>query len=139
MNFILLQSFSNYIDAHILFGRLSETGINCWLKDENLVTINPLWANAAGGIKLMVAENQFEEASSLLAQFAEEKRKTFTCPHCNSGNIEYVSSERHPANWLSVILGFLFFSYAMPIKTWRCFDCKMEFREPKEDYNKEVF
>ena len=58
MDFILLQSFSNYIDAHILFGRLSEAGINCWLKDENLVTINPLWANAAGGIKLMVAENQ---------------------------------------------------------------------------------
>ena len=54
MDFLLLQSFTNYIDAHIIRGRLQEEGINCWLKDENVVTVNPIWTNAAGGIKLMV-------------------------------------------------------------------------------------
>ena len=47
MDFLLLQSFTNYIDAHIIRGRLQEEGINCWLKDENVVTVNPIWKNAA--------------------------------------------------------------------------------------------
>jgi DNA-directed RNA polymerase subunit RPC12/RpoP len=137
MDFILLQSFTNYIDAHIIFGRLQEEGINCWLKDENLATINPILTNATGGIKLMVAEDQFEKAQNLLSEFDQEKRKNFTCPYCSSGNIELISSNKEPANWLSVLTGFLFFNYAMPVKTWHCFDCGKEFKEPMEN-NKEA-
>jgi DNA-directed RNA polymerase subunit RPC12/RpoP len=137
MDFILLQSFTNYIDAHIILGRLQEEGINCWLKDENVVTVNPILTNAAGGIKLMVSEDQFEKAQNLLLQFDKEKRNSFTCPYCSSGNIELISSNREPANWLSVLTGFLFFNYAMPVKTWHCFDCGKEFKEPKE-HNKEA-
>lgn len=77
MDFIPVQTFSNYIDAHILLGRLQDAGINCWLKDENVVTINPMWINAAGGIKLMVAENQLENARNLLIDFNKEKRQRF--------------------------------------------------------------
>ncbi|HEY0356393.1 MAG TPA: DUF2007 domain-containing protein, partial [Flavisolibacter sp.] len=65
MEFILLQSFTNYIDAHIVSGRLQEEGIHCWLKDENLATLYPIWTNATGGIKLMVADNQVNEAKNL--------------------------------------------------------------------------
>src|SRR4051794_23008374 len=101
MNIVLLKSFTNYIDAHIILGRLQEEGINCWLKDENVVTINPIWTNAAGGIKLMVAESQLQEAQNCLLEFDRDKRNNFTCPHCNSGNIELVSSNKEPANWLS--------------------------------------
>lgn len=137
MDFILLQSFTNYIDAHIILGRLQEEGINCWLKDENVVTVNPIWTNAAGGIKLMVAEDHFEKAQNLLLQFDEEKRKNFICPNCNSGNIELISSNKEPANWLSVLTGFLFFNYAIAVKTWHCFNCGKEFKEPQER-NKEI-
>lgn len=132
MNFILVQTFSNYIDAHILLGRLQDAGIKCWLKDENVVTINPIWTNAAGGIKLMVAENQFEEAKNLLKEFNREREEQFVCPYCGSGNIANISSNREPANWLSVLLGLLAFDYAMPVKTWKCFDCQKEFKEPHE-------
>ena len=136
MDFVLLETFTNYIDAHIVLGRLQEEGIDCWLKDENVVTINPLWTNAAGGIKLMVARDQWDEAQKRLLQFDKEKRSRFTCPYCNSGNIELVSSNRKPANWLTVLAGFLLFAYAMPVKTWHCFDCSKEFQEPRE--NEEV-
>jgi len=132
MDFVLLQSFTNYIDAHIILGRLQEDGINCWLKDENIVTLNPILTNATGGIKVMVAGDQLQQAQSLLHQFDHEKRNNFLCPYCSSGNIELVSSNKEPANWLSVLAGFLFFSYAMPVKTWHCFDCKKEFKEPKQ-------
>ena len=133
MDFVFIQSFINYIDANIILGRLQNEGINCWLKDENLVTTIPLWANATGGIKLMVADSQVEEARKLLQDFENERRKNFSCPKCGSNEIEYISSPRETANWLSVALGFLFFNYAMPVKTWRCFKCRAEFKEPVEN------
>lgn len=71
MEFVLLQSFPSYIDAHILMGRLEEEGISCWLKDENIVTIDPLLTNAVGGIKLMVAATQYERALALLQEKAD--------------------------------------------------------------------
>ncbi len=66
MRFIQLKSFDNYIQAHIAFGILQEEHINCWLKDEYSVTIDPMLSNAIGGIKLMVAEAQAERAMNIL-------------------------------------------------------------------------
>jgi predicted RNA-binding Zn-ribbon protein involved in translation (DUF1610 family) len=132
MDFVLLQSFSNYIDAQIILGRLQAEEIDCWLKDENLTTIFPILGNASGDIKLMVAEDQMEKATALLQDFVKEKRNHFKCPNCGSGEIEFVSSPRETANWFSVILGLLFFNYAMPVKTWHCFKCGAEFKEPVE-------
>jgi DNA-directed RNA polymerase subunit RPC12/RpoP len=133
MSFVQLNSFTNYIDANIIMGRLKEEGINCWLKDENTVTINPLWNNAMGGIKLMVVKDQLERATDLLKQFYEEKKKKLACPYCNSSNIEMVSTPRKPGNWLSVLLGFFLTSYAMPVEqVYHCFSCTKEFEEAKE-------
>ena len=67
MEFVILDVFDNYIDAHIKKGRLEEQGIICWLKDENTVTIDPLLAIAVGGIKLMVADHQLERARDILS------------------------------------------------------------------------
>jgi hypothetical protein len=131
MEFILLQTFNNYIDAHIVMGRLEEEGIQCWLKDENTVTINPIWTNAVGGIKLMVSEIQYERASHLLRQYVEEKKSRLACPNCKSNNIDLVSSPRKAVNWFSALAGFFFGDYAIAAeKTWHCFDCKADFEEP---------
>ncbi len=66
MQFLLLARYDSYIDAHIALGRLQEHDINCFLQDEYTVTIDPLLSNAIGGIKLMVAESQFERAIETL-------------------------------------------------------------------------
>ena len=71
MDFILLRSFDNYIDAHIVKGRLEDQGIHCWLKDENLsaLIVDPILTNAvSGGIKLMVPEAELEKAMEILNQ-----------------------------------------------------------------------
>jgi len=39
MDFIILETFDNYIDANLMMGRLEEAGLNCWLKDEQTVTL----------------------------------------------------------------------------------------------------
>jgi hypothetical protein len=55
MNFIQVRSYDNYIYAHIVLSMLQDSGINCHLKDEYTITIDPLLSPALGGIKLMVA------------------------------------------------------------------------------------
>jgi predicted RNA-binding Zn-ribbon protein involved in translation (DUF1610 family) len=133
MEYILLKSFTNYIDAHIMFGRMEEAGINCWLKDENTVTLNPIITNAVGGIKLMVASNQAEEAQQLLKEFDLEKRASLKCPNCGSGDIEFISSPRKPGNWISSFFFFFLGNLALPAqKTWHCFSCHSEFEQPNE-------
>jgi DNA-directed RNA polymerase subunit RPC12/RpoP len=128
MNFVLLQSYDNYVSAHIAMGRLEEDGIKCWLQDENTVTIYPVWSNALGGIKLMVAEAQAEKAASILKEVDRQHKETITCPRCGSHNIEVVSTPRKVSNWLSALWGLLFTNYAMPVDMVNhCFDCGKEF------------
>jgi ribosomal protein L37AE/L43A len=131
MEFILLQSFTSYIDAHIVRGRLEQEGIRCWLKDENTVTINPIWAGAVGGIKLMVSRHQWERASELVQRFMQEKKRRLSCPQCGGHDIELVSSPRKAVNWFSALAGFFLGDYALPAgKVWHCFHCHAEFKEP---------
>ena len=71
MDFVLLERFENYIDAHIVKGRLEDQGIHCWLKDENLsaLIVDPILTNAvSGGIKLMVPKDELEMAIAILNQ-----------------------------------------------------------------------
>jgi hypothetical protein len=52
--------------------RLEAEGIRAYLQDEHTVTINPLFSNAIGGIKLMVHEAQVARAQELLKLFEKE-------------------------------------------------------------------
>lgn len=133
MDFIPIQSYTNYIDAHITMGRLEEEGIRCWLKDENTVTIDPILTNAVGGIKIMVSNEQAERAKAVLAAIETDRKKKFACPYCGSHNIEFVTTPRRPGNWFSVLFGLLWASYAVPIeKVYHCFNCQKEFENPIE-------
>jgi hypothetical protein len=68
MNFVQLRAYDNYITAHIQMSMLREEGINCHLKDENIITIDPFLSPALGGMKLMVEERQVPRALALLDQ-----------------------------------------------------------------------
>ena len=133
MEFIVLHSFANYMEAHMLMGRLEEEGIRCWLKDEHTVTIDPILTNAVGGIKLMVPEDQYERALALLHDMNAAKRAKMVCPKCGSNDIELVTTPRKLSNWLGALAGYLFGSLAIGVdKTWHCFHCQSEFDEPKD-------
>jgi hypothetical protein len=68
MDFVLLQVFTNYIEAHIVKGRLQDQGINCWLEGEHLsaLIVDPILTNVIAGIKLMVAKDDVEKALEIL-------------------------------------------------------------------------
>ena len=130
MRFIIAQVYNNYIDANIIMGRLQQEGINCWLKDENTVTLNPALTNAVGGIKLMVTDSQAERAFELLKQFRTEQEAILKCPRCGSSNVEFVTTPRKASNWIGAIIGFISMSLALSgDKVYHCFDCGFEFEE----------
>jgi hypothetical protein len=68
MNFICIRGYDSYINAHIQLGMLQEADINCHLKDEYSVTIDPFLSPAIGGIKLMVSEAHAQRAINLLKE-----------------------------------------------------------------------
>ena len=134
MEFIVLNSYNTYIDAHIAKGVLEEQGIESWLKDENTVTIDPILTNAVGGIKIMVAKQDGQRAWDILQELKKEQRAAIVCPKCGSHNIELVSTPRKAINWLSSITTFFLGDQAIAMdKVHHCFDCNHEFPEAKQD------
>ena len=133
MEFVILQSFNNYVDAHLLRSRLESEDIECWLQDENTVTINPIWTNAVGGIKLMVKKEDFVRASDIFRETENNRKQAIECPNCKGHNVELVSTPRKASNWISAIFGFLLGDYAMSVdKVNHCFDCGHEFENSNE-------
>lgn len=133
MNFVIANSYDNYIEAHLAMGRLLDENINCWLKDENTVTVVPFYTYAVGGIKLMVAEPQIERALSILRQTKKEYQDKNQCPRCHSSNIEFISTPRKASNWFTALAGFFAGDYAIATdKVFHCFDCGYEY-EANED------
>lgn len=131
MKFVIAAVYDNYINAHLAMGLLEQQHINCWLKDEMTVTIDPILTNAIGGIKLMVAEVQLERTLQILQDTKQAFNQRHPCPHCGSTNIEYISTPRKVSNWLgtfvSAVLGV---GSATPIdKVYHCFDCGYEFND----------
>ena len=133
MDFVILQSFNNYMDAHLLMAKLESEEIDCWLQDENTVTVNPIWTNAVGGIKLMVKKEDVLRAVEIFKETENKRKLAVECPKCKSHNVEYVSSPRKAANWFSAILTFFLSDYALSVeKVYHCFDCCHEFKNTSD-------
>jgi len=126
MKTVTVKTFDNYFSANIVLGRLQESGVPCYLKDEYTVTIDPILSNAIGGIKLVVNESDATEATRLLDLFEKDFLKTAICPKCGGNHIELISKPG-AGNFITAILTWLFSSYAIaPEKIYQCQDCMYE-------------
>lgn len=135
MDLVTIRTFQNYFSAHIVLTKLRDAGIECFLKDEFTVTVDPILSNAVGGIKLVVVTDQAEEADELLIEFDEAYRKTVACPRCGSKSIELVPKQT-TANLATAILTWLFGSYAISAKNvYQCSSCKYESESLPEAFN----
>jgi DNA-directed RNA polymerase subunit RPC12/RpoP len=129
MDYLLLRTFDNYINASMTLARLDEEGITCYLKDEYTVTIDPFLSNAVGGIKLMVLPADFEEAKLLLSGYDATYRAAITCPKCGSHDVEYIS-KAGVKNWLTAVASWFFLRFALAAEqVYHCYECSFEFTE----------
>ncbi len=135
MDLITIRTFQNYFSAHILLTKLRASGLECYLKDEFTVTVDPFLSNALGGIKLVVKREDEKQACDMLQQFDEEYRNNAVCPKCGSHNIELVP-KRTTANMVTAILSWLFGDYAISAENvYQCGSCKYESADLPETFH----
>ena len=126
MQTIVLRTFDNYFKANIILTRLQHCGIDCFLKDEYTVTIDPILSNAIGGIKLAVYAADATLAEKLLQEFEEEYLRSVECPKCFKNDILLVP-KAGAQNFITAILTWLFSSYAVaPENIYQCQGCGYE-------------
>lgn len=135
MELVTVRTFTNYFSANILLSKLRDGGIQCFLKDEYTVTMDPLLMNAVGGIKLVVNRDDAAEVLELIRHFDEDYRRNAVCPKCGSHNIDLVP-KRTTANLATAILSWLFSSYAVSAENvYKCGTCGYESETLPETMN----
>lgn len=134
MDFVELRSFDNYIEANIVLNMLRHFNINCYLKDENIITIDPLLSPALGGMKLMVHHSQVERAWDLMDEAEQEYLKKVPCPVCHAHALKAISVTKNHRCKLSALASMLLNGHSVEVnKIYRCTNCGYDFKElPKE-------
>jgi len=126
MELVTVRTFSNYISANILLAKLRNGGVECYLKDEHTVTMDPALTYAVGSIKLVVRKEDAPEVISLLAQFDASYREVAVCPKCGSHNIELLP-KHNITNMFAAVLSWIFSSYAVSAENvYKCSNCGYE-------------
>ena len=130
MNFKQVASFDNFMIANMTLGMLEENGINCHLKDENIVTIDPLLNPAVGGIKLMVVEVQYERAIKVIKEAETEYLKQVACPYCNNYSLAVEEKINRPESFWGKVKNQIAYGQTETYqKLYRCGTCKNVFTE----------
>ncbi len=67
-NFITILTSQQPIQLAIIRGRLESEGIECFIKDELTIQVQPFYSNAIGGAKLQVRESDVDLANEILRE-----------------------------------------------------------------------
>jgi hypothetical protein len=138
-------TFRTYFDpmlAQIERSRLEDNDIPCFIADENIAVMNPLYNTAIGGIKLKIFKCDLERCNAILTdegatiidetvEVTPEATDTVLCPYCGSANVRYGDATQKKYGVLSMNISFLFM--ALPFysrKAWHCFNCGKDFESP---------
>lgn len=126
MELVVVKTFDNYFLANITLTRLHAAGVECYLKDEYTVTIDPILTNAIGGIKLVVKRKDVRHVMAVLQQYEKEYLQSAVCPVCGQAAFAYVAKPG-VANYMTAILTWIFSSYAVaPEYVYQCGNCGYE-------------
>ena len=130
MKFVPLRTFDNYIEANIVMNMLLASNINCHLKNENTITINPLLSPALGGIKLMVYYTQLQRAWELLEDVEQQYLKSIPCPVCKMHLLKTISiTKKYECKFSAIINMLLSGNSVEVIKIYQCANCGYDFKE----------
>lgn len=143
MDLRTIKTFDNAMETHLLKATLENEGIRCYIFDENIVSINPLFNQTVGGIKLKVESDDYDNANELInridnLKIINENGEIVKCPACESE--DYYSGYKSMKGYkgiFSMIISFLFFIFPFYFKTVnKCKQCGEEFIPDDPSYNK---
>ncbi len=124
MEFKQIASYDNYMLANMTMGLLTENNIKCQMKDEHIVTVDPLLNPAVGGIKLLVEVNDYDRAVALIKEAEDDYLKDIPCPKCKSHSLLVEEKTNNPVDfWGRLKNQILFGQTSTYSKRYRCTNC----------------
>lgn len=133
---VTVRQFRDLPEALLAKGSLESAGIECFLRDDNLVRLDWFISNFIGGIKLCVRTQDAATARQLLDEpileglyvhgvgLYEQPR----CPKCGSLDVNFQELDR-PIAYMSAFLN-------VPIPAqrpaWHCHECDAEWEDNRE-------
>lgn len=138
MKQVQIKTFDDAISAHIVRNKLESEGIECFIHDEHIVTMNPLFNFAVGGVKLRVREEDATRALEFIREIEGEplidsNDQAIKCPNCASTDLySNFRSMKGVMGVVSAIVSFLLSVYPIYMKTvYRCKECGTEFNKER--------
>jgi hypothetical protein len=86
LKLLTAKVFDNAIEAHLWKTKLESEGLICFLFDENVVSTQLAYANALGGIKLKIREQDVERVKQIFLEAGDEAVRI--CPYCLSFEVQ---------------------------------------------------
>jgi DNA-directed RNA polymerase subunit RPC12/RpoP len=132
IEFVTIKTFDSAPEAHIYKNRLEGDGI------EFIVSVNPLYSNAVGGIKLKVIKDDLNQALEILRSiedqpFTDNEGNLISCSKCGSTSLKSdYTSMKDAKGLVAAIISFLFYVFPLHFKRiYKCNDCGYEFDRKK--------
>ena len=139
---VFLESFYEPMAANLARTRLEAAGIPCFLSNENLVSMMPLYSPITGGVRLHVRQSDAVAALEVLsevlmplatgpdhASFEADAPDPVAprCPRCGSSDVAFGPATRNTYGWWSGLLSVLL---RAPLRgnRYHCFHCGHEFK-----------
>jgi hypothetical protein len=137
MALVAVNSYRDPIEAELAIVRLEQSGISATLVDQYLASIQWLYSNAIGGVKVMVEDSDLDAARNALDEERAPEPNALPeptnpeipevrCPSCDSEEIHASRLQRNAAA-ISLLL-------SLPLIAWRnswiCNVCGHSWRRP---------
>jgi len=125
-NFVTVRAFSMPWQADVARATLETRGIPVSVADANTVSVNWLYSNAIGGVRVQVPEEFTEQANEILSSQVEsidgstEEEDDTVCPRCGKHKTTIVRKGKRWAFLSWLLAGFPLF---YPSKMYQCKDC----------------
>jgi len=102
----VVDAFTNEIYARLAQIALDKENIESRIQDSYLVSVQPLFSQAVGGVKLLVKETDESQAKIILQQYHESemraaKEAESQCPYCGAGHVRRL--ELPGWQWLFIV------------------------------------
>jgi hypothetical protein len=122
MALVTLRSYRDPIDAELARAQLDSIGINAVIVDQHLVSIQWLYSNAIGGVKVLVEQDDFDAAREALVESTTTENASLlenrlpsesgeSCPACCSTAVRPSRLQRNSAA-IALLTG-------LPLIAWR--------------------
>ena len=124
---VTVASFSFPHEAHIARASLEAAGIPAVVADEHTISMQWLYSNALGGVKVQVPERVAVQARDALQEdhgdslANEQGYDELRCPKCGSVDTEFWVRGKKAAFLVFIVLQFPLWPFKREIK---CHDCE---------------